>query len=182
MFAEKLERLPVLAVRRVLILRTAPMTQVQWAVAQLKSAYPDAEFWILGKQLDHNLFANMHKFEITRPWLNSRSYRPFRHEAARASFDLAVVCLNSDSCAGYEQVGRVMAQSPAREKLVAGYTPEWYRWKHDLFHEGTWLVRWFAAVLEFALLPVVFLIVAAMPSGNKYMPAGQGRTAPGYDR
>ena len=32
------------------------------------------------------------------------------------------------------------------------------------------------------LLPLVYAVVAAMPTGRTYMPEGQGRVAPEYDR
>jgi hypothetical protein len=182
MFEQKLERLPQAAIRKILVFRTAPIPQLQWVIEKLKDEYPGAEFWILGRQLDHPLFEGTHKFEIAEPWLNPRSYRPFRTEAEEAAFDLAVMCLNSESWAGYESVSRVMKRIPAREKLIAGYPKDWYAWRHDLFQEGTWLLRTAMAALEFLLLPLVFVVVAATPAGNKYMPAGQGRPAPGYDR
>lgn len=182
MFEQRLERLPQTAVRKILVFRTAPTPQIQWVVERLKDEYPESQFWVIGRQLDHPLFADMHKFQITEPWLNPRSYRQFRIEAEKAGFDLAVMCLNSDSWAGYESVSRVMKRIPAREKLVAGYTKEWFTWRHDLFQEGTWLLRSAMAGLEFLLLPLVFVVVAATPAGNKYMPAGQGRPSPGYDR
>jgi len=182
MFATPVETLPLTSVHKILILRTAPMPQVQWAVEELKGAYPNAQFWVLGRQLEHALFRDMQKMEIVQPWLNPRNYRPFRESAKKLGFDLAVMCLNSDSCAGYEAVSRVMKGVPARLKLVAGYSREWYVWKHDLFQEGHWPVRWALTALEFLLLPLVFLTVRAMPSRNTYMPAGQDRTVPGYDR
>jgi hypothetical protein len=182
MFEQRLERLPQTAVRRILVFRTAPTPQIQWVVERLKDEYPGSEFWILGRQLDHPLFADMHKLQIAEPWLNPRSYRPFRIEAESAGFDLAVMVLNSDSWAGYENVSRVMKQIPARDKLVAGYGKEWYCWRHDLFQEGTWLLRTAMAALEWVLLPLVFFVVAATPGKKTYMPARQGRPAPGYDR
>jgi hypothetical protein len=182
MFEQRLESLPQTEVRRILIFRTAPTPQIQWVVERLKDEYPGAEFWILGRQLDHPLFADMHKLQIAEPWLNPRSYRPFRTEAEEAGFDLAVMVLNSDSWAGYESVSRVMKQVTAREKLVAGYTKEWFAWRHDLFQEGSGVLRFAMAALEFLLLPLVFVLVAATPAGSKYMPSGQGRPSPGYDR
>lgn len=182
MFAPPLKELPRASVRRILILRTAASPQVQWAVEQLKGAYPEAQFWVLGTQLKQSLFESMQKMEISQPWLNPRSCKEFRHALAEADFDLAVMCLNSDVWAGYEAVSRVMERVPARLKLVAGYTREWYCWRHRLFKEGNWVLRWVVGAFEFVLLPLVFLTVAAMPSRNTYMPAGQGRAAPNYDR
>lgn len=182
MFARPLKELPRRNVQNILILRTAPTAQVQWAIEQLKSAYPEARFWVLGKQLDHRLFAGMEKMALSESWLSPRSYKPFRRQVAEAGFDVVVMCLNSDSSAGYENVSRVMKRIPAGIKLAAGYTQEWYCWKHGLFKEGNPLLRWIAGAFEFVLLPLVFLAVAAMPSGNTYMPEGQGRSAPEYDR
>ena len=182
MFAQKLQNLPQSNIRRILILRTAPVPQVRLVVEQLRNTYPEAQFWVLGRQLNHSLFAGMRKFEITSPWLNSRGYRPFRRAAESAGFDLAVMCLNGDSWVGYEQVSRVMKRIPSTEKLVASYTMEWYAWQHEDFQEGPWAIRWASSVIEAVLLPLVYLGLIAMPSGKKYMPAGQGKSAPGYDR
>jgi hypothetical protein len=182
MFRWTLKELPAGRVHRILILRTAPIPQVQRAVEQLKMAYPDARFGVLGRQLEHPLFADMQRFEIRQAWLSPRSYRPFRREVEKLNFDLAVMCLNSDSGMGYERVSRVLKRIPAAGKLVAGYSGEWLLWRHDLFQQGQRTVRWMVNAFECVLLPLVFAAVAAMPSSNTYMPAGQGRKTPGYER
>jgi hypothetical protein len=185
MFAQGLEQLPQEPVRRILLLRTAAAPQVQWTIEQLKASYPDATFWVLGTQL-HNgnsgLFDGMHKMQVVQQWIGPRSIRQFRRTIRDAGFDLAVMCLNSHSWAGYEQVSRVMKSVPARMKLVAAYTREWSLWRHDLFQDGNKFTRFAAAGLELLLLPLVFAVVALMPGGRTYMPEGQGRVAPEYDR
>jgi hypothetical protein len=182
MFAQPLKQLPPADIRKILVLRTAPTPQIQWAVEQLKQAYPQARFSILGRQLDHPLFEDMEKMPISAQWLTPRSCRMFRRKVAVAGFDLAVMCLNGDSFTGYENVSRVMKRIPAATKLVSAYTREWYCWRHDLFHDGSPLLRWALNSFESLLLPLIFLAVAAMPSRNTYMPGTQGRPAPGYDR
>jgi hypothetical protein len=182
MFAEPLKELPRADIQKILVLRTAPAPRVQWAVEQLKHAYPEAQFCVLGRQLDHPLFDDMEKMTVSEPWLTPQSYKTFRRRVDAAGFDLAVMCLNGDSFTGYENVSQVMKRIPARMKLVAAYTHEWYGWKHDLFHDGSPLLRWALNAFESLLLPLVFLAVGSMPSRTKYMPAGQGRQAPGYDR
>jgi hypothetical protein len=182
MFRWPLKELPACGVHRILILRTAPIPQVQWAIERLRAAYPDARFWVLGRQLEHPVFADMQRLEIRQMWLSPRSYKPFRREVEKLNLDLAVMCLNSDSCMGYERVSRVMKKIPAGDKLVAGYSGEWFHWKHALFQQGSGAVRWMVSALEFLLLPLVYALVAGMSSSKTYMPAGQGRKTPGYDR
>ena len=182
MFAEPLKDLPQANIQKILVLRTAPTPQVRWTIEQLRHAYPQARFSVLGTQLDNSLFDGMDRMSLGEPWLTPRSYKPLSRRVAAADFDLAVMCLNGEPFMAYEKVSQVMKRVPARIKLVAAYSQEWYAWKRELFPDGSLLVRCVLNAFETVLLPSLFLVVAAMPSRNTYMPEGQGRQAPGYDR
>ncbi len=183
MFIQELENLPARPVNGILILRTAPTPQVQWAIERLRERYPAARLSILGRQLDQNsLFEGMRKFELPGQWLNPRTFRPVRKRVCSEAFDLVVVCLNSDHGAGYENVSRVVEQIPAQRKLLAGYDQRWYEWNPKLFVQQSLLFRWILNGLELLLCPAMAACLLFMTSGPRYMPAGQERPSPGYDR
>jgi len=69
----------------------------------------------------------------------------------------------------------------ARFKFVAGYTQRWHEWDHVDFEEGNALIRGVVNVLGLLIYPVIAAYLLLAPSRPRYMPDGQGRTAPGYE-
>ena len=183
MLAVKLDALPDAAIQRILILRTARAPQVQWALEQLRTKYPLATFAVLGTQLrDNALFDEMQQFEVQEAWLKLSGYRRFERDVRECQFDLAVMVLNGDGATGYEAVSQVMKRISAGTKLVAGYNGRWYVWNHRSFSSGSFVRRWLCNALEYALLAFAFGYMLLKSSKPAYMPTGQGRPAPEYER
>lgn len=175
--------LPDGSVHKILVLRTAAMPEVRRAIAQLREAYPQAEFSVLGTHLEENeAFAGFEHFELSEAWLSPKSFRPLRKRVERAGFDLVVMCLNSETWAGYGRVSRVMASIPARFRFVAGYKGRWHPWNPKHFDEGNLLVRLAFRGVDLLTYPAVAAYLLLMPQRPRYMPAGQGRPTPGYER
>lgn len=183
MLKVKLARLPEASVQRILILRTARMPQIQWTLEQLHAQYPSAGYAVLGTQLQNNvLFDGMRKFEVQSTWLKPAGLRKFERDIRNQHFDLVVMVLNGDGATGYEDVSRIMKKIPAQLKLVSGYSRRWYLWNHSAFSSGSFPRRWFCTVLEYLLFPFVHAYMFAKSSKPAYMPSGQERRAPGYER
>jgi hypothetical protein len=183
MLAVKLEALPEAAIQRILLLRTARAPQVQWALEQLRAKYPSATFAVLGTHLrDTSLFDGMQQFEIQGEWLTPSGFRAFEREVRSGQFDLAAMVLNGDGSTGYEDVSRIMKRIPARTKLVAGYNRCWYAWNHASFSSGFFVYRWLCQAFEYIVLGLAYLYLLLKSSRPSYMPAGQGRRAPGYEQ
>jgi hypothetical protein len=183
MLKVKLARLPEADVQRILILRTARTPQVQWALEQLRAQYPSAGYAVLGTGLQNNiLFDGMRKFEVQSAWLKPDAFREFEREIRDHHFDLVVMILNGDGATGYEDVSRIMKKIPAGLKLVSGYNRRWYRWNHSAFSSGSFPLRWICTALECLLFPFVHAYMFTRSSRPAYMPSGQERRAPGYER
>jgi hypothetical protein len=168
-------------VRKVLVFRTAQMAQVTRAFERLRSLYPAAQYAVIGTALDHEYFQEMVKFEIQDRFVTPRSYARVRPLVERETFDIAVMCLNSEHAVGYDRVSKVLADIPARTKLVAGYTGRWFFWQHSDFVEGGVLLRWIVNSLVVLLYPTVALYLLCRPSKPVYLPDEQRRPAPGYE-
>jgi hypothetical protein len=183
MLAVKLDALPDSDIQRILILRTARAPQVQWALEQLRAKYPSASCAVLGTQLrDNALFDGMRQFEIQEAWLKPSGYRKFEPAIRNCHFDLAVIVLNGDGATGYEDVSRVMKRIPAGTKLVAGFNQRWYAWNHASFSSGSLVQRWLCHGLEYVLFGITYSYMLLKSSRPSYMPSGQGRTAPEYEK
>ena len=182
MLAVKRQSLPDHPVRRILILRTAQTPQIRWALDQLRAKYPEARFGVLGTALSTNaLFDGMEHFEPTEAWLSPRSIKSLRRRIEAARFDMVVMCLNSDCGAGYARASRVVRMIDARFKFVAGYTQRWHKWKHPDFDDGNAVIRGVINGFGLLIYPVIAAYLLLVPSRPSYMPAGQGRPAPGYE-
>lgn len=182
MLAVKVEALPDRPVGRILVLRTAQTLQVQWALEELRATYPEAQFGLLGTQLGANtLFDGMEHFEPSESWLSPQSIKSLRQRLETRRFDMVVMCLNSDCAAGYGRASRVVRMINAPLKFVAGYNKRWHKWNHRDFEEGNALTRGVINGLGLLIYPVIAAYVLLSPSGPRYMPAGQGRPAPGYE-
>ena len=127
---------PSESIRKILILRTAPMAQVHGAVEHLRGLYPDAQFAVLGTFLGDGFFDGMQKFEVHDRWVTPRSCAPLRRRVEQERFDIAVLCLNSEHVVGYDRVSKVLQWISADLKLVAGYTGIWHLWQYGDFVEG----------------------------------------------
>ncbi len=183
MFNVNVTDLPAAKVGKILILRTAAGPQMRWAIDRVREAYPDVNLAVLGTHLGANeMFGGMEHFELGEPWLSRKSFKPLRKRVEQAGFDVVVMCLNSETGAGYGKVSRVVASIPARWKLVAGYKGRWYSWDRRHFDEGSLVTRGVFRAIELLAWPAVAVYLLLIPPRPSFMPAGQGRPAPGYDR
>jgi len=168
-------------VRKVLVFRTAQMAQVTRTFERLRSLYPAAQYAVIGTALDNEYFQEMVKFQIQDRVVTPRSYARVRPLVQRENFDIAVMCLNSEHVVGYGSVSKVLADIPARTKLVAGYTGRWFLWQPSDFVEGSVLLRWLVNSLLTLLYPMVALYILCRPSKPLYLPNEQRRPAPRYE-
>ncbi|HYK90805.1 MAG TPA: hypothetical protein VE398_18675 [Acidobacteriota bacterium] len=168
-------------VRKVLVFRTAQMAQVTRAFECLRSLYPSAQYSVIGTGLNHEYFREMVKYEILDRWVTPRSYARVRPLVKREDFDIAVLCLNSEHVVGYDRVSEVLADVPARAKLVASYTGRWFFWQHSDFVESGALLRWIVNSLMVLVYPMVAAYLLCKPNKPVYLPDEQRRPAPGYD-
>jgi hypothetical protein len=169
-------------VGRILVLRTAPMSQVRAAVETLRARYPDAKFGVLGSRLQDPFFEGFDKYEIPDGWLTPRRYAPFRRTIASTRPDLAVLCLNSDHIVGYARASAVLGSVPARARVVAGYSGGWANWSPEFFAEPGPLARLFVDALIVPLYVAVPLWMLLKPSTPRCVPGAMAAGSRGESR
>ncbi len=168
-------------VRRILVFRTAQMAQVTRTFENLRSLYPAAQYAVIGTALDHEYFQEMVKFQIQDRFVTPHSYARVRPLVQRENFDIAVMCLNSEHIVGYGRVSKVLADIPARTKLVACYSGRWFLWQHSDFVEGGVLLRWLVNSLLALLYPMVALYILCKPGKPLYLPNEQRQPVPRHE-
>lgn len=174
--------LPTGPIRRILVIRTAPMGIVERTVHELRARYPEAGFSVLGTNLSTSAaLRGMEHFELESGWLTPATCRPLRKRVARSPFDLAVLCLNNDCGHGYSQASRVMKSIRARHRVVATLSGRWKAWDHSSFEPRSRVVRGVVNFAGLLLYPVTLATLLVMPAKPLYMPDGQGRKAPEYE-
>lgn len=169
---------PTDGIRRILILRTAQLAELQWARAELARRYPDATVGVLGTKLATlPAFRDCIQFEVAADWLTPRSVRPLRPALRAFAPDLVVMCLNINGRTGYGRVSRIVRSLRAPHTIVADYTRHWFPWSHADFVRGPrttlWLraaAQWLTGVAGMALLtPVVAAYLLAKPATPIYL-------------
>jgi hypothetical protein len=157
------------AANRILLLRTAQLSEVQWARAELTRRYPSAEVAVLGTRL-HALgaFDGCRLFEVPDGWLTPRSVHPLEGGLKQFAPDLIVMCLNNEWRSGYERVSRIVRRLPARHKVVAGYNRQWSRWRHADYIDGHPILRWLVEASLIVLYPLTAIYLLAKPSSPLY--------------
>jgi hypothetical protein len=169
--------LPSGEVRRILILRTAQLPEVDRARAELTRRYPDASIGVLGTRLKAlGAFEDCVQFEVTEEWLSPKSVRPLLSRIEAFAPDLVVMCLNNDCGVGYGRTSRVVRSLPARHKVVAAYNGRWHRWSHADFVTGHPAWIWLVDVGGLLLLyPLTMAYLLLKPSGPRYAATPRNR-------
>ena len=157
------------AVNRILLLRTAQLSEVQWARAELARRYPSAEIAVLGTRLRAlGVFEGCQQFEVPDGWLTPHAVRPLENRLESFAPDLIVMCVNNDWGSGYDGVSRIVRRLPARHKVVAGYNHQWYRWRHADYTDGHPILRWLVEASLLVLYPLAAIYLLAKPSSPLY--------------
>lgn len=168
-----------LHIERIIVLRTAQLREVDWALAELAALYPDAAVAVLGTKLKAlGAFEGYEQIEIDGDWLTRDSVRPHAEQIRQFNPDLAVMCLNNDWFVGYERASQVMRRLPGRHKLVATCNRRWRRWRHLDFVDGPVLLRWLVNGLLLVLYPLVAVYLLIRPSRPRYRPSPRSGPAP----
>ncbi len=162
--------LPDGGIERILILRTAPVPDVERVHAELVRRYPGAAVGVLGSRLEAaGAFHGCLRFEIADGWLTPASVAPLSKALAAFAPDLVVLCLNNDWRVGYERVSRVVRGLRAPHTVVAGCNGTWAPWRHAEFTEGHPLVRWLGNAVGMVLLtPAIALYLLVKPGRPLY--------------
>jgi hypothetical protein len=169
-------------VRRILVLRTAPMAQVRAAVETLRAKYPNAKLGVLGSRLEDPFFEGFDRYEIPDGWLTPGSFAPFRRAIAASQPDLAVLCLNSDHIVGYARASAVLGAIPAGARVVAGYSGGWTNWSPEHFAEPGLIARVLVDALMIPLYVVVPIWMLLKPSTPRCVPGAMTAGTRGEER
>jgi hypothetical protein len=171
------QALPASDIRRILILRTAQLLEVERARAELRRRYPDASVGVLGTRLKAlGAFDDCVQFEVTEDWLAPGNVRPLLPRLEAFDPDLVVMCLNNDCGVGYGRTSRIVRSLTAPHKVVAGYNGRWSRWSHADFATGHPALVWVVDALGLLLLyPLTAAYLLFKPSGPRYAATPRNR-------